>query len=131
MQEVEARHMMHAEVVNLAWELADMIAPSLDEETRTAMFATLGAGEPHAMIIAVLTAYSLGRIQQEPDLAMRVCNWADCFLEDDVAMDARQELRDIIGDAPRWPRNTPTTVRAPGSLHSGSGEMRSRPYRVR
>jgi len=95
--------MRHGDVVNLAWDLADAVAPTLTKLTRTTLFATLGAGHAEDTIEALLRECGVAHQCLTPELASRVRIWVEHYVCP-VDRPTLRHLVDSITAPPVMPR---------------------------
>jgi hypothetical protein len=95
--------MRHGDVVNLAWDLADALAPTLTKSTRTTLFANLGAGHAEDTIEALLRECGVAHQCLTPELASRVRIWVENYVCP-VERPTLRHLVDSITAPPVMPR---------------------------
>ena len=105
--------MMHSDAVNLAWDLADELAPTLGAESRVALYAALGAGESHVVIEGILKGFRSRPTTLNEELVRRVHAWADVYLQHHCPTLTQTELCQIVGEPPAPPCITPPTSVCP------------------
>jgi hypothetical protein len=71
----------YGDVVNLAWDLADAVAPTLSPEVRAEMFAALGAGDIDETLSTLLRECSSVRTRFAEALLVRLREWIVKFVD--------------------------------------------------
>lgn len=96
-RDTEGVGMRHCDAVNLAWDVADAVAPALPKSRRTAIFAALGAGAVHEVLPSLVTECALARATITSSLAARVLVWIDNYAEPRDRCTLRAKLKHITG----------------------------------
>src|SRR5262245_58492048 len=87
--------MRYGDVVNLAWDVADSVAPVLTRSKRTSVFAALGAGAPNDVLASLLHEGVHREVSLEPLLAARVLAWVDGYADPRDRPTLRLQLKRI------------------------------------
>lgn len=70
---------------DLAWELAEAVAPLMPEADRAAVYATIGAGNSFTAISSLLEASVDLSCVLSAELLSHLGNWRDAYVNDDGA----------------------------------------------
>lgn len=95
--------MRQGDVVNLAWDLADAVAPTVPRSRRVAIFAALGAGAASDVITSLLYECRRPPILLAPPLAARILVWIDGYADPRDRRKLETHVKHMTGLAVRPP----------------------------